>query len=169
MYRKVRLNVEGLLDEYTIDSLGCIFNVTRGYYLKGTTVTKTNRYVKIHLDKFYALHRLVAEHFLPNDLNLPHINHIDGNRLNNCVDNLEWITSKDNVKHAYSLQLKTNSGVKNPISLLTENDVRMIWSLRNSPYTARQLRDRLKLNVSIACVKSVRQGKNWSHLTSTLI
>lgn len=50
---------------------------------------------------FYA-HRLIAEAFLDNSLNLPVVNHIDGNKQNNCVANLEWASYAENMKHWHS-------------------------------------------------------------------
>ena len=56
--------------------------------------------------KNFQVHRLVAHSFILNPLNLPQVNHIDGNKENNCVDNLEWITNRDNVIHAYKNNLR---------------------------------------------------------------
>ena len=55
------------------------------------------------------LHRLLAKAFIPNPNNYPIINHIDGNKLNNSLDNLEWCTHKHNTIEAYKLGLKTIS------------------------------------------------------------
>ncbi len=168
-YRRIKLNKE-LKHEYTIDTLGVVRNSTNGKVLKGTTITKNNRYVKIHLDKFYSLHRLVAEHFITNSDPLTHkvINHIDGNRNNNTATNLEWCTQSVNMRHAYDTGLKSNNGTTNPSSKLTETQVRQIWALKDTKLTARQIRDKLNLPVGIGAVKLVRSGKNWSHITNSI-
>ena len=78
----------------------------------GIIVDFSNRtksaYYQIRLGKSYTkskysvyVHRLVAEAFIPNPDNKPQVNHIDGNRHNNNVDNLEWVTIQENVSHFY--------------------------------------------------------------------
>ena len=49
--------------------------------------------------KVYRVHRLVAQAFIPNPDNLPQVNHIDENKENNCMDNLEWVTCSENINH----------------------------------------------------------------------
>lgn len=62
--------------------------------------------------KFYTIHKLVAETFIPNPENLPCVNHKDGNKENNNVNNLEWCTYQDNNRHARKTGLnKGNKGI----------------------------------------------------------
>lgn len=54
----------------------------------------------------YYIHRLVAQTFIPNPLNKSYVNHIDGNKQNDRVDNLEWCTPSENSFHAFRIGLK---------------------------------------------------------------
>lgn len=75
-----------------------IFNKSNGYlsvYLKD----QNNKY------KICYIHRLVAQTFIPNPENKREVNHIDGNKKNNCVDNLEWATREENIRHAFDNNL----------------------------------------------------------------
>lgn len=60
----------------------------------------------------FLIHRLVAQHFIPNPEGKPQINHIDGNRRNNNISNLEWVTCAENTKHAYRTGLHKKHNCK---------------------------------------------------------
>lgn len=80
--------------------------------------------------RFHPIHRLVAEAFIPNPDNLPQINHIDGNKDNNCVSNLEWCDQSHNFQHAYNLGLvsKEKQSLHSHLRKLTEEQVSYIKS-----------------------------------------
>ena len=74
-------------------------------------------------NKKYRLHRLIAQTYIPNPNNLPQVNHIDGNKYNNDVSNLEWCSAKENTAHA--LQTGLRSGympVDQKVSLLKRKE-----------------------------------------------
>jgi len=79
--------------------------------------------------KTVAAHRLVAKAFIANPDNKPCVNHIDHNRLNNCVENLEWVTAKENAQHALlngRLEMSMHRGEDNNQSKLTTAQVKEI-------------------------------------------
>lgn len=96
-------------DGYQVSSYGRVVN-KKGHILKGW-VTKGYHYVSLINNsgvKKYRVHRLVAEAFICNPNNLPYINHIDENKLNNNIDNLEWCTQKENLDKYYIPRRKLN-------------------------------------------------------------
>lgn len=80
-----------------------------GYYL----VTLVNAITKERKNRF--IHRLLGQAFIPNPLNKPHINHIDGNKQNNSLSNLEWATNKENSQHAVLMGLTTFTHSEKPV------------------------------------------------------
>lgn len=79
------------------DGLWYVANGSSGGGYQGVTVKVGDR------NKRFLVHRLVAETFIPNPLDLPQVNHIDGNKQNNCVENLEWCSCAYNVQHSKKL------------------------------------------------------------------
>lgn len=69
--------------------------------------------MKDAVKKRYMCHRLVALTFIPNPNNLPQVNHIDGVRNNNCVENLEWCTQSQNERHSVDILGKSMKGKTN--------------------------------------------------------
>lgn len=93
--------------------------------------------------KRFRVHRAVAETFIPTESTTLTINHIDGNKVNNMVENLEWCTQKENNHHALKMGLRTmTSGFDNPKSKLTKDQVLFIrynYKARHKQYGARAL------------------------------
>lgn len=91
-----------------------------------------NGYISLSLQdknkktKCFLKHRFIAKLFLPNPHNKPDINHIDGDKSNNSVDNLEWVTKSENTQHAVDNGFLKVRGENNHGSLLTEEKVRNI-------------------------------------------
>lgn len=88
---------------YSVSSGGRVRNDETGKNL--SLQTDRYGYSNVHLyfdgkEHRIQVHRLVAQAFLPNPLNMPQVNHIDGNKQNNNMINLEWVTNAENQKHA---------------------------------------------------------------------
>lgn len=95
---------------YTTLQKGCSnrYDLSKRIPPKVLNIRKTNKdYGRVYMRRESTnsredvyIHRIIAELFISNPSNLPEVNHIDGNRLNNNVNNLEWVDRIDNIKHA---------------------------------------------------------------------
>lgn len=95
-------------ENYAITETGEVFNTDTNRALKGSIGEGGYKYYRLSKDgkkKMFYAHRLVAEAFLDNPKNLPVVNHKDGNKLNNCIKNLEWVSYSENSKHAHASNL----------------------------------------------------------------
>jgi hypothetical protein len=128
------INLPLFSDHYTIDQSGLIYSTRR----KNPLVGKIDRYgYKVVLlcvsgnRKHITVHRLVALTFIPNPENKPTVNHKDGNKQNNCVDNLEWATFQENTKHSYDtgLSVAWNKGKENCYS---DEQIKVMRSVQTS-------------------------------------
>jgi hypothetical protein len=141
-----------------IDKYGRLFkgkvlqnNVTSGGYLKVGLCYNS-------VMKHFGVHRLVALAFIPNPENKPQVNHLNGIKFDNRVENLEWCTAQENKVH--SVNNGTSTGHS---ALLTEDDVRKIKELLGN----RNL-THMDIAIMFGVVKStitkINTGINWGHI-----
>lgn len=93
--------------------------------ISSTITSKGYEYVAIRQKGIYvgySVHRLVATAFIPNPKRLPQVNHLDGNKLNNHVANLEWCDAYDNIMHAIQNGLRPSSPALSPVPCATTDE-----------------------------------------------
>lgn len=151
---------------YKISTAGSLYSIKRNKLMK----PKIDRYGYYSVGLRYSnnrvfttIHRLVAKTFIPNPNNKPQVNHIDCDKLNNNVSNLEWVTVKENIAHTHKMGRNANiNGSKNPMAKLTDIDV---WNIRFMyPNLSNYFIAKL-YNVSDETIRRIRIGNSWKYIT----
>lgn len=150
--------------DYQVSNLGNVFSVYNGKQLKPFM---NDRYLVVDLFAYtvrqrIAVHRVVAIAFIENPDNKEYVNHIDGNKLNNCVDNLEWVTASENSIHAVATGLSPTGEAKT-LAKLTEKDVLEIQAAFEAGEKDFVLAE--KYGVTSGVISSIRLGKTWKHVS----
>ena len=110
-----------------------------------------------------SVHRLVAETFLGPIPDGYEVNHKDGNKLNNCVTTLEYITHSENVLHSFNMGLQVGLvGGNNPSAIFTEKDIPIIRKRSENGETQQLIAN--DYGVCIATISLIVNRKNWSHV-----
>lgn len=150
-------------DNYLCSRTGFVKNKKTGRILKPADdsdgypkVTLTNSLKKKHC---IAVHRVVATTYLWNK-DKPQVNHKDGNKHNNCVENLEWVTNKENIAHAIRTGLLKVKGSDNANAKINSRTAKHIRELFVSGKWNKCQLGRM-FGISRTMVRYIVEGKNW--------
>lgn len=142
---EIWLNIDGYNGIYQVSNAGQVRSIYNGKIKLLKPYHKHKVYMTVNLwkdrgYKTYTIHRLVAISFIPNPNNHPVVNHIDGNKINNHVSNLEWCTHGDNLTHAYKNNLKPKKyGIAQTNAKYTLEQVCEMRELRKNNYTVKKI------------------------------
>lgn len=120
-------------------------------------------YLSMNCKKYTRkVHRLIATSFLENKEGKPQVNHIDGNKQNNRMDNLEWCTNSENIKHAFSIGLnRARRGSEQGSAIINESIAKKVKSLLKTK-TVKEISE--TLNISKHIVGDIKRNKTWRHV-----
>lgn len=170
-------DIKGFEGFYQISNLGNVKSLDRyiessnrwgtmaQYLIKGQTLKPrlANNYLYVKFNNkgktCKKIHRLVAEAFIDNPLNLPQVNHKNGNKLDNRVENLEWTDAITNSDHAYEMGL-AHSGSDNHYAKLNEKIVAEILYINKTTELTYSKIGEL-FNVCSESVSNMCRGKSW--------
>lgn len=163
-------DVAGFENLYLISSHGRIQTLHSGKSRRGSmrslVLTKAGYFRVILFNKDHRkrilVHRLVCEAFIPNPLGLPFVNHKNGVRNDNRIENLEWCTAKQNSEHAANVLHSYEVGVNKHGAKLDEADVRSIRGSYKGGENCASIGRRF--GVSKQTVKSIVDRLKWKHV-----
>lgn len=156
-----------IFNNYILYSDGSVYSRYKGRFIKFSPDKKgyyTSRLIVDGKPKTVKLHRLVGENFVDNPHNYAEINHIDGDKSNNHVNNLEWCSRGYNLQHAWDLELRVrpNGGLNGRATISEETAIGICEDIIGKHKTCDIAR---KYGVKWHIVDSIRRGKTWKHVS----
>jgi len=154
--------IPGYETRYKIDLCGNVLSCRRGGYLVHRIYCGYNKVCLYdgNRHKLIKVARLIALIFIDNPNNYPIINHIDGNKLNDNINNIEWCTPSHNNTHAYRLGL--NGGEKHALSKLTSANVREIKVKLKGNFGVNSIAR--EYGVSSNAISAIKRGITWKYI-----
>ena len=169
--KEIWKDVQGYEADYMVSNLGrvCLTNLKRDILHILNLSLSESGYNHVSLrkngkNKRFRVGRLAAITFVDTPENKPQVNHINGIKNDDRVENIEWCTPSENTIHAYKLGLAVSvKGVNKPFHKLSEDDVRQI---RKSFLIGKCKKIRLaeKYNVSHPTIHRIISGEKWKHI-----
>ena len=164
-------DVVGYEGFYQISNLGRVKSFYSGDVRIIKPAKRSDEYLSVGLykDRYsvtHYVHVLVAGAFLPNPEGKPQINHIDGDKTNNRVENLKWVTGSENMNHAYKIGLaNATKGIKHPKAKLTPDNVRYIRKhyVKGSKEFGSEALAR-KFNVTGSVIRDVAHNRSYVNI-----
>ncbi len=166
-----QIELDGVLTKYIITKKGKVYNIETEEMKK--IYIPPNGYKTTHIksektgkSNTLSIHRLIALGWIPNPENKPIINHIDGNKLNLKLKNLEWCTYSENNKHAFDTGLKKPSRVASEKCNLTKHSVEQVISVceyLQIGYTPKAIHNIFNIDYDFA--QKIYRRITWKHIS----
>jgi hypothetical protein len=154
---------------YEVSDTGEVRNIKTGRVMKQSTDTKGYPQLELHaggIGRTTKVHKLVAWAFLGEPpFDKAQVNHIDGNKKNNSVGNLEWVTCRQNIRHSW-INRKPLRGEAHGNAKLTEDKVLEMRRLRHEGVSQKEIA--ATFGVELATITDVVSGRSWVHVGGPL-